>query len=85
MTKYVNKTDALDAIKCQSGYMTDYTIGVSLEEIDDIFDELPTTDIIRCRDCQYYDKKYSWCNRYLNMHLQANEDGYCAWAEEKEE
>lgn len=43
----------------------------------------PTINIVRCKDCQYYDERYQWCNRYLNMHLQTYEDGYCAWAEEK--
>ena len=66
--------------------MAKYIVSVAKKEDAEELERLYCTqELIHCKDCQYYEERYSWCNRYLNMHLDTYEDGYCAWAEPKDE
>lgn len=41
--------------------------------------------LVRCRDCEHYDKEHEVCCVYLSYRLAKNEDGFCSDAERKEE
>lgn len=44
-----------------------------------------TDEIVRCRDCKYYDDYTGCCTRRDNVAPMAvTPDGFCAWAERRE-
>lgn len=54
-----------------------------------LIDEWPSLNIVRCRDCEYYNTAncadgFGWCERNGNGHP-ATDDFYCANGEQKNE
>ena len=70
--------------------MSEYIVKINGQMPDAIF-ERELTEIVRCRDCEYYVKDPypidpGWpmmCNQLGRDMLEP--DGYCAWAERREE
>lgn len=40
-------------------------------------------EIIRCKDCKYYKKKYGVCNAYITFNPGKKDDDFCSMAERK--
>lgn len=67
----------------------------SAEQMAKVYEQLPSTEIIRCKDCRWWEKKeyahYGYCHaikhRHYSRHWEINiyrtyeEDFYCADAE----
>lgn len=56
-------------------------------QMPDAIYELALQEIVRCRDCIWYDPDYylgKWCTN-LGFSLQEQTDGFCAWGERKSE
>lgn len=62
--------------------------GEQFDKATHCVDVMPTVDaveVIRCKDCKYYNDRYKWCDAYVLVHLDIEKDGYCSRAERKEE
>ncbi len=74
MAEYIEKKKAVDAVFNGCGACT--------EEIED----LPTVDIVRCRECKYstLDDLHGnyWCNRTMSVTRVGGED-FCSYGREK--
>lgn len=42
---------------------------------------LSDTEIVRCKDCKYYDGEYRYCTNVPDIWTKPN--GYCSWGERK--
>lgn len=45
----------------------------------------PVTELIRCKDCKYYEETDETIGTCLLTESGAHVKGYCSWAERKEE
>lgn len=60
--------------------------GIDINDFDEKLKSMPTVDavpVIRCKDCKHYAGGTA-CFKTDAM-FTASEDGYCSWAERKEE
>lgn len=69
--------------------MSEYIVKVE-GQIPDAIYERQIEEIVRCRDCDYYDH-WEASGRYKEKHvcghwdcLEIKPDGFCAWAERKD-
>lgn len=72
----------LDAYKCQ--YYNEHTLMEFCERIDDA----PTVDaveVVRCKDCRYYDAENHNCLDEMAYARIWNKDDYCSFAERRED
>ena len=78
MTEYIISTaQILIAAKSNNVVIPDKITGVEIRG-----DRLH--EIVRCRDCKHYDDGY--CYRPAEFHeFRAKPDGFCAWAERREQ
>lgn len=70
------------------------TMDKELEDIirKEIIEEVSVKAIVRCKDCQHYDKNYHNCNLHseepdqysTGFYFRMNEDDYCSYGERKE-
>ena len=61
--------------------------GIDINDFDEKLTSMPTVDavpVIRCKDCKKFvtEEDQAYC---LDMYGQCDENGFCAWAERKEE
>ena len=44
-------------------------------------------EIVRCKDCKWYKRKYPWNNIYECSYLEApmDDDDFCSWGERRED
>lgn len=42
-------------------------------------------ELIRCKDCEHWSQKSSWCTRFGDTVIWTDPDDYCSRAERKEE
>lgn len=58
--------------------------GLCMEPIKD----LPTIEVVRCKDCKYndFDELYGnyWCNRTMCV-IKVNADDFCKWGKRRED
>lgn len=84
MSRYIDKDKLLNRL-CGNDIsrMEDYYYNAILDE-----PEADVVEVIRCKDCKYYDEIYSRCLGVwdISEHLDAdvNEDDYCSYGERKE-
>lgn len=45
----------------------------------------PVKELIRCKDCKYYDSEHEVCCVYISYRLAKDANDYCSDAERKEE
>ena len=60
----------------------------SRERIEQMIESAPTVDaikVVRCKDCKYYEETDSRIGTCLLTISGAEVDGFCAWAERKED
>ena len=62
--------------------------GIDINDFDEKLKSMPTIDaapVIRCKDCKYFvdEEDQSYCIEM--MYGQCSGNGFCAWAERKEE
>lgn len=64
--------------------MSEYIVEINGQMPDAIF-ERELTEIVRCRDCKYC--MAYWRSDYCDYfkHVTNDPDGYCAWAERREQ
>lgn len=50
-----------------------------------LLDDMPTVDIVRCKDCKYWEKKDNavWCRRTAIGIFRMEEDDFCSRGEKK--
>ena len=85
---------AVNAVKpMNSDYLTGYISALSV--IEGAIAEQPITDVakvVRCKDCEHYDKKYHQCKLhseepdqyYTGFIFCMQEDDFCSYGERKE-
>ena len=56
-------------------------IGISFQIAEKVLIPLLRVKVIKCKDCRFY-RGNGWCNR-SGIHLEVNDDWYCADAELK--
>ena len=59
-----------------------------LDTTDGIYNARTTGELVRCKDCELYDREEGLCYRdpeHCGYYRPACDDGFCAWAEPKEE
>ncbi len=87
MSDLINRRVAIRAIadleNCYNGFSDTY----DKSYIIGVLEELPTVDavpVIRCKDCYFFGtfQRKHYCEKYDHA---VTQDGYCAWAERKEE
>ena len=49
------------------------------------FNHMPTVDVVRCKDCRYYDAENHNCIDEMGYARIWNEDDYCSFAERRED
>lgn len=52
-------------------------------DMDEIIERLKKDDfvrVVRCKECKYFYKASKYCSEFLT----ADEDGFCAWGERRE-
>lgn len=74
MSDLISRQDAIDAIK-RKAYRHTY-----LDQIIDIINQMPSAEIIRCKDCKRYDTHDHRC-RWWNHGVKV--DDYCSHAERR--
>ena len=76
--------------------MTEYIIEVDYDTFNDSFSQKRKEEIVRCRDCKHYVDASPRSTRYRikgprcllfsdNKVVRVKPDGFCAWAERKED
>lgn len=54
-----------------------------------LLDDMPTVDIVRCKDCKYFSQNDRWCKRYecgdgdRLICWDLGEDGFCSRGEKR--
>ena len=74
------RKDVLDLPNCYNGFSDTYDKAM----IVDLVDEQPTVDaveVVRCKDCKYYEETDSRIGTCLLTISGAEVDGFCAWGE----
>lgn len=52
------------------------------DALDFVINEVPTVDVVQCKDCIYYHKGDWYDDDVCKVHSN-NDRGYCAWGERK--
>ena len=88
MSDLISRADALEAIKLLHAQLDEESVQRCIEAASN----LPSAQIIRCKDCKFSVDEYGdnecYCRNRLNgtylMYIK-DWDHYCSWAERKEE
>lgn len=56
-----------------------------VQAIEYVIDQQPTVEIVRCKDCRYYDAENHNCLDEMEYARIWNEDDYCSFAERRED
>lgn len=103
MSEYIITKEQIEELNRANGGMQIVTSWLSCYTIWDTFDEISNVypvekskhiavtlpEIVRCRDCRYYDEIIHACERFDSI-KQDNvsyvfDDGFCAWGERRDE
>lgn len=90
MSRYIDKDKLLDDLNWHAP-------GEYNAKVNEVITKQPEVDVVevvRCKDCKYYDK-YEWCGKIYHRCLgvwdisehhnaDVNEDDYCSYGERKE-
>lgn len=94
MSKYAvyeifNGCEAPSNISTFGGYLAGVKVGTSDKNPLDISDTTHhTSEPVRCKDCALYDREDGLCYRdpnHCGCYRPAHDDGFCAWAEKRED
>ena len=70
-----------------AGGTRETTMDEAKRDFDTIIDVQPTVDaveVVRCKDCEFYDKDEKWCRR-LGLCGAFNENDFCSHGERRED
>jgi hypothetical protein len=68
-----------------SEYIGEYIVSLTAKTFTDLRFHRHE-EIVRCRDCEYYDDYTGCCTRRDNIApMAATPDGFCAWGERREQ
>lgn len=89
MSRYID----VDAIKDKAWKAESEACFYALEDVVSVtdIDEAPSIDIVRCRECKYFNEEYGSCHAYhwdLNQGLEYPEvdaDDFCSYGEREGE
>ena len=88
MNDLIRRKDAIRAVidlqDYSNGFSDTYDKACIVGTLEEVV-PVDAVEVIRCKDCRYYNEKYGWCDCYLLMHLDTSESDYCSKAERKEE
>lgn len=66
------------------------SVGYYTETIEEVLKQTPTVDaveVVRCKDCRYYDKDALWCNIsspiFYPEHYNWYEEDFCSYGERR--
>ena len=61
-------------------------IGIGEVELEDASDA-DVVEVVRCKDCKWYKRKYPWNGIYECSYLEApmDDDDFCSWGERRED
>ena len=82
--------DADEAYKVLTDYYHHRT-EIQHDALKEAIERVPTVDaveIVRCKDCKWYERKYPWNgNSYECSYLEApmDDNDFCSWGERKED
>lgn len=82
--------DAEEAYKVLTDYYHQRT-EIQHDALKEAIERVPTVDaveIVRCKDCKWYERKYPWNgNIYECSYLEApmDDNDYCSWGERRED
>ena len=88
----INKEDAVALIKAEmdkirTHSLVDGTARINLRLAKNIIEDMPTIDIVRCKDCKSW-KWIEWAKEYRctlrNTAFNARADDFCSYGERKE-
>lgn len=93
MDEFINKSKVISLLAMRADYAANDDIHFELVTLINKVRDMPTVDvvtIIRCKDCKHWDGYYChnkrWGDGYGNYTPPIKtEDGFCDWAERKEE
>lgn len=77
MSDYIKREDAIKEANTWSMFGND--------NLESRLKRLPSADVVevvRCKDCKFWDSDCIWCNLWGNT--QEYDDGYCNYGERKE-
>lgn len=83
MTRYID-ADAIEYTHTIARSLDDGHNWNELVVTADEIADMPTLELIHCKDCQYFNGEYKLCNVYLNFTLEKDEKDFCSFAELKE-
>ena len=61
----------------------DYIVELREEEADELMDEHWVGELVRCKDCNHYDKDMIYCNKFGMQDI--NDDWFCADGRHRDE
>ena len=79
MAKYIDKADI---VKLISECMFDLSDSDDLTKMLTEVDELPTVEIINCKDCKWWNKNRIQCDRQVCAVMREND--FCSYRERKD-
>lgn len=86
MSEYIKKEDAIESARALLFcYGSDNITDEQLDEYAEEFmndDDNTIVEIVRCKDCKYWDSDCIWCNLWGNTQEYGN--GFCSYGERKD-
>lgn len=59
-----------------------FIVGTNSNAIHDTMNGIVTGELIRCKYCDWFDVKESWCT-FHGIEIHNEERGFCCWADPK--
>ena len=90
MSRYIDADAVIARVAGAMAYETEMETGEfidCIEDAEELLNGIPTIDIVRCKECKWYDADTDWANiPYCDMHhIEAYEDGFCSYGEREGE
>lgn len=99
MAEYIERETVIKVLKDNVTEMERHiyfgsNLGIPDDEIEDIVNEIPTADVVevvRCKNCQHYNKRYHRCNLHseepdqysTGFIFEMQEDNFCSCGERR--
>ena len=94
MSRYIDADAVITAIAEFNKYEDELEYPYASDDLEEykddarlLIEDIPTIDIVRCKECKWYDADTDWANiPYCDMHhIEAYEDGFCSYGEREGE
>ena len=88
----IRRADAVEILRARAETANVGTPKLVFDAASRMIDKMPAVDavqVVRCRDCKYYDSYYTSCNHERHDHQEfrvvQEPDDYCSYAERRSE